>query len=103
MHFTLFTSNFFTGTSYTCATYLTQGLIVSAMTVLYLNRESGLFGMDALQEEDAEAENPVAEECKGEQGHPMVQYRKQSTRERFAAAKRFPGGCMSKFGRRKGQ
>ena len=61
MLFTLFPSNFVTGTINTCATYLTQGLIVSSMTVLYLNRESGLFGMDALQEEDAEAENPVAE------------------------------------------
>ena len=60
MLFTLFPSNFVTGTIYTCATYLTQGLIVSSMTVLYLNRESALFGMDALQEEDAEAEDPVA-------------------------------------------
>lgn len=36
---------------YTCVTYLTEGYIICCMTVLFLNREAGLFGMEGLQEE----------------------------------------------------
>ena len=36
---------------YTCVTYLTEGYIVCCMTVLFLNREAGLFGLEDLQEE----------------------------------------------------
>lgn len=39
---------------YICCTYFVHGLYASLMTVFYLNRESGLFGMQALEEENAE-------------------------------------------------
>lgn len=48
--FALFPDNFAVNCVYNCATYLTQGFVVSATAILFLNRESGLFGMAALQE-----------------------------------------------------
>lgn len=36
---------------YTCLTYLTEGYMICCMTVLFLNREAGLFGLEGLQEE----------------------------------------------------
>ncbi len=37
---------------YACTSYFMHGLYVSMMTIFFLNRESGLFGMQALQEEE---------------------------------------------------
>lgn len=44
---------------FTCVTYFTQGYMTCCMTVLFLNREAGLFGLEGLAEKsDAEiAEN----------------------------------------------
>ncbi len=39
---------------YIACTYFVNGLFASMMTIFYLNRESGLFGMQALEEEIAE-------------------------------------------------
>ena len=41
---------------YTCTSYFVHGLYVSMMAVFFLNRESGLFGMQALQEEKSTIE-----------------------------------------------
>ena len=61
--FMLFPDNFAVNCVYTCITYLTQGFVVSATAILFLNRESGLFGMASLQEpeEVQEAEEEKAE------------------------------------------
>lgn len=61
--FMLFPDNFAVNCVYTCITYLTQGFVVSATAILFLNRESGLFGMASLQEpeEVQEAEGEKAE------------------------------------------
>lgn len=47
-----FGDSFVVNTLYTTVTYLTNGFIVCATTVLFLNRESGLFGMGDLQEKE---------------------------------------------------
>lgn len=54
--FALFPENFVVNCVYNCVTYVTQGFVVSATAILFLNRESGLFGMSALQEAE-ETEN----------------------------------------------
>ena len=59
----LFPDNFAVNCLYTCITYLTQGFVASATAILFLNRESGLFGMSSLQEpeEVQEAEEEKTE------------------------------------------
>ena len=61
--FMLFPDNFAVNCLYTCITYLTQGFVASATAILFLNRESGLFGMSSLQEpeEVQEAEEEKTE------------------------------------------
>lgn len=58
--FALFPENFVVNCVYNCVTYVTQGFVVSATAILFLNRESGLFGMSALQEAE-ETENTEEE------------------------------------------
>lgn len=48
--FSLFPDTFAVNCAYNCVTYMTEGFVVSATAILFLNRESGLFGMAALQE-----------------------------------------------------
>ncbi len=50
------TAIFVVNACYTCASYFVHGLYVSMMAVFFLNRESGLFGMQALQEEESVVE-----------------------------------------------
>lgn len=58
-----FGDSFVVNTLYTTVTYLTNGFIVCATTVLFLNRESGLFGMGDLQEkEDVSVEKEETQE-----------------------------------------
>ncbi len=61
--FALFPDNFAVNCVYNCVTYVTQGFVVSATAILFLNRESGLFGMASLQEpeEVQEAEEEKTE------------------------------------------
>lgn len=47
-----FGNSFAVNTLYMTATYLTNGFIVCATTILFLNRESGLFGMADLAERE---------------------------------------------------
>lgn len=58
-----FGESFVVNTLYTTVTYLTNGFIVCATTVLFLNRESGLFGMaDLTEREDMEEREEDAQE-----------------------------------------
>ncbi|MBM6828794.1 EI24 domain-containing protein [Anaerotignum lactatifermentans] len=65
-----FGDSFIVNILYTTATYLTNGFIVCATTVLFLNRESGLFGMADLEEKEQvpteEEELPKEDENKSE-------------------------------------
>lgn len=61
--FLLFPDTFVFNCLYVCATYLTQGFVVSATAILFLNRESGLFGMAALREPEEVEEAEKAEKA----------------------------------------
>lgn len=62
MAFLPFGEGFVVNTVYTLVTYLTNGFLACVITIFFLNRESGLFGMRDLQQEEFTVIDGVAQE-----------------------------------------